>query len=59
MQRHHWFGLFALLTLVPTGATVGRLLGLSDGEGVYLTVFLTVLVGWWIGRRNRHQKEQL
>jgi len=58
MQRHHWLGLFALLTLVLAGAAIGRILKLPNGGGIYLTVFLTTLIGWWIGRHNRHQKER-
>lgn len=55
MQRHHWLGLFALITLILAGAAIGRIFGLADGEGIYLTVFLTALIDWWIGRRKRHR----
>jgi len=57
MQEYHWLGLFALLTLVLAGAAIGRILKLPNGEGIYLTVFAAALIGWWIGRRSRHQKE--
>ncbi len=58
MQRHHWLGLFALLTLVLAGAAIGRILKLPNGEGIYLTVLITVLIGWWIGRRSSRKKER-
>ena len=58
MQRHHWLGLFALLTLVLAGATIGRIFKLPNGEGIYLTVLAAALIGWWIGRRSNHKKER-
>ena len=58
MQKHHWLGLFALLTLVLAGAAIGRILKLPNGEGIYLTVLITVLIGWWIGRRSSRKKER-
>lgn len=58
MQNYHWLGLFALLTLVLAGAAIGRILKLPNGEGIYLTVFIISLIGWWIGRRSRRDKER-
>ena len=58
MQRHHWLGLFALLTLVLAGAAIGRILKLPNGEGIYLTVFAAALIGWWIGRRSSRKQER-
>lgn len=59
MQKHHWVGLFALLTLVLAGAAIGRMFKLPNGEGIYLTLLITALIGWWIGRRNSGKKERL
>ena len=56
MQSHHWLGLFALLTLVLAGAAIGRILKLPNGEGIYLTVLATALIGWFVGRRA-HRRE--
>ncbi len=58
MQSHHWLGLFALLTLVLAGAAIGRILKLPNGEGIYLSVLITALIGWWIGRRSNRKKER-
>jgi len=58
MQKHHWLGLFALLTLVLAGATIGRFLKLPNGEGIYLIVLSAALIGWWIGRRGSRKKER-
>lgn len=55
MQPHHWIGLFALLTVIVAGAAIGHLLGLSAGEGAYLTALILALIGWLAGRRARHQ----
>ena len=58
MQSHHWLGLFALLTLVLAGAAIGRIFKLPNGEGIYLTLLITALIGWWIGRRGSRKKER-
>lgn len=58
MQKHHWLGLFALLTLVLAGAAIGRILKLPNGEGIYLSVFSTALIGWWIGRCSIRKQER-
>ncbi len=39
-------GGFALITLLLTGAAVGRVLGVSLGEVLYLTGLLLVILGW-------------
>ncbi len=56
MQRHHWLGLFTLLTLVLAGAAIGRIFKLPNGEGIYLIVLSVALIGWWIGRRSSRQR---
>ena len=56
IQPHILVGLFALLTLILVGAAIGRLVGLSAGEGAYLMVFGVAFVGWWIGRRASRQE---
>jgi hypothetical protein len=43
-------GSFALFTLLLAGAAVGRVLGVSLGEALYLTGVLLVAVGW-LGNR--------
>ena len=58
MQSHHWLGLFALLTLVLAGAAIGLMFKLPNGEGIYLTLLITTVIGWWIGRRGSHKKER-
>lgn len=58
MQSHHWLGLFALLTLVLAGAAIGRIYKLPNGEGIYLTLLIPALIGWWIGRRGNRKKER-
>jgi hypothetical protein len=50
---HFWLGGFALLTVLLAGAAIGRLSGLSAGEGAYLTLLLLALLGWLVGRRGR------
>jgi putative Mn2+ efflux pump MntP len=43
-------GGFALMTLLLAGAAVGRVLGVSFGEALYLTGVLLVIFGW-LGNR--------
>ena len=43
-------GGFALMTLLLAGAAVGRVLGMSFGESLYLTGVLLVALGW-LGNR--------
>jgi hypothetical protein len=43
-------GGFALITLLLTGAAVGRVMGVSFGEALYLTGLLLVILGW-LGNR--------
>lgn len=43
-------GSFALITLLLAGAAVGRVLGVSLGEALYLTGVLLVIFGW-LGNR--------
>lgn len=58
MQRTHWLGLFALVTLVLAGAALGRLIGLQFGESLYLAILVPTLIGWWLGRRNPSKDER-
>ena len=58
MQRQHWLGLVALVTLVLTGTALGRILGLRFGDSLYLAIFVPTLIGWWIGRRNQSKDER-
>jgi hypothetical protein len=39
-------GGFALTTLLLAGAAVGRVLGVSVAEALYLTALLLVVLGW-------------
>jgi hypothetical protein len=43
-------GGFALITLLLTGAAVGRVMGVSFGEALYLIGLLLVILGW-LGNR--------
>ncbi len=45
-------GLFAVLTALLAGAAIGRLFGLSVGQGLYLTALALALMGWLIGRNS-------
>jgi hypothetical protein len=45
MQPYSEIGRFALLTALLAGAVVGRFLGLSLGEGLYLTALTLVSLG--------------
>lgn len=55
-QPHTLIGLFTLLTLVLAGATVGRILGLTAGEGAYLTALLLAFIGWMAGRKRVEER---
>ena len=44
-------GVFALVTSVLAGAALGRAVGWSAGEGIYLTLLAVSIIGWWVGRR--------
>ena len=54
-RPHTLIGLFALLTFILAGAAIGRLLGLSASEGIYLTILTLVAIGWFMVRRIRRQ----
>lgn len=43
-------GGFALMTLLLAGAAVGRVLGVSFGEALYLTGLVLVVLGWITNR---------
>ena len=54
-QPYILIGLFALLTFILAGAAIGRVIGLSEGESLYLTLLTLAVVGWLIARRIRRQ----
>ncbi|MBE2184500.1 MAG: hypothetical protein IAE89_13810 [Anaerolineae bacterium] len=56
-QPHTLIGLFALLTFILAGAAIGRLMGLSVSEGIYLTTLTVTVVGWFMGRRIRRRED--
>lgn len=55
---HICIGLFALVTAVLAGAALGRTFGWSAGEGAYLTMLVSAVIGWWIGRRVRREEQR-
>jgi ABC-type multidrug transport system permease subunit len=59
MQPHVLVGLFALLTAIVAGAVIGRIIGVSAGEGMYLTALVLSAVGWFIGRCANRREERL
>jgi hypothetical protein len=56
LQPHTLMGLFTLLTLVLTGAALGRIIGLTAGEGAYLTALLLAFIGWIAGRKRAEER---
>jgi len=56
IQPHSLIGLFALLTFILAGGAIGRLMGLSASEGIYLTTVTLAVVGWFMGRRIRRRE---
>jgi len=50
-------GLLALLTFILAGAAIGRLMGLSASEGIYLAALTLAVVGWLIARRIRRRED--
>lgn len=59
MRLHVLIGLFALLTVIVAGAAIGRIVGVSAGEGMYLAALVLAAVGWFIERPARHREERL
>ena len=57
MQPHRLLGWFAVLTVILAGAAIGRIAGLSSGEGIYLTALVLAVMGWIAGRRVRRRKD--
>lgn len=51
-------GLFAVLTALLAGAAIGRLFGLSVGQGLYLTVLALAVMGWLIGRNSLRRENR-
>lgn len=56
-QPHILIGLFTLLTFILAGAAIGQLLGLSAGEGIYLTTLTLTVVGWFMARQIRRRED--
>ena len=56
-QPYILIGLFALLTFILAGAAIGRWLGFSAGESLYLTLLTLTIVGCFMARRIRHQED--
>lgn len=56
-RPHTLIGLFALLTFILAGAAIGRVMGLSVSEGIYLTTLTLAVVGWFMGRRMRRRED--
>jgi len=56
-QPYILIGLFALLTFILAGAAIGRVMGLSASEGIYLTILTLTIVGWLIARRIRRRED--
>jgi hypothetical protein len=50
-------GFFAFLTFILAGTAIGRLLGLSASEGIYLTILTLAVVGWFMGRGIRRRED--
>ncbi len=57
MPPHVLLGLFALLIVMLAGAAIGRLLGLSAGEGLYATALTLAVGAWFVGRRVRRRED--
>lgn len=55
---HFSIGLFAILTALLAGAAIGRLFGLSAGEGLYLTALALAVMGWLIGRYSPRRENR-
>lgn len=49
-------GLFALLTALLADTAIGRLVGLSVGEGLYLMTLALAVIGCLIGQRTPRRK---
>jgi hypothetical protein len=58
MQPHVGIGLFAVLTALLAGAAIGRIIGLSAGEGLYLTALTVSALGWFIGRHSHRRQSR-
>ena len=56
-QPYILIGLFALLTFILAGAAIGRWLGFSAGESLYLTLLTLTIVGWFMARRTRREED--
>lgn len=53
-------GGFTLVTLLLAGAAVGRVMGVSFGEALYLTGLVLVAAGWLVNRLMlRHRASSL
>ena len=55
---HFGIGLFAILTALLAGAVIGRLFGLSVGQGLYLTALALAVIGWLIGRYSPRRENR-
>lgn len=55
---HFGIGLFAILTALLAGAVIGRLFGLSVGQGLYLTALALAVMGWLIGRHSPRRENR-
>ncbi len=55
---HFSIGLFAILTALLAGAVIGRLFGLSVGQGLYLTALALAVMGCLIGRYSPRRENR-
>lgn len=57
MPLHLLLGMFVSSTVLLAGAAIGRLLGLSAGEGLYATALTLGVGNWFVGRRARRRED--
>jgi len=50
LKPHTATGGFALVTALLAGTAIGRVLGISFGEALYLTVVILIGIAWLVNR---------
>lgn len=56
LPPHMLLGLFTLFSLLLAGAAVGRFIGLSAGEGAYLSALALACLSAAVGRKRREKQ---
>lgn len=59
LKPHTTIGVFALVTALLAGAAIGRVLGISFGEALYLSAIGMIGIAWAVNRLRLRRKHDV